>query len=158
MHAYAVEWMGGCMGACRAQILPTASPFYNRSWKSQEPTGYPSFPVQHSQWVLGLTVFGSLMPFACQGQVDLHQACRVLRACRSGSWCQRASVSPRHVLKALVGRSVNSECELLKCQGGAAQATSVTTATHLGLSDSAREIFKPMSAAELVSQREQGCA
>lgn len=25
------------------------------------------------QWVLGLTVFGSLMPFACQGQVELYR-------------------------------------------------------------------------------------
>lgn len=122
MPASAVEWMGEWVDihkhACLQGLDSTASLFYNRSLEYEKLTGYLGFPADHSQWVPGLIVFGSLMPFACQGQVELFQACKVLRACRSGSWCQHASVSQRHILNGLIGRSVSSECELWKCQGG----------------------------------------
>lgn len=146
-HASAVEWMGERVDmdkhACLHDLKSTASSFYNRSRESEELPGYLGFPVKHSQWGPGLIVFGSHMPFACLGQVELCQACRIPRACRSGSWRQHAAVSQRHILRGLVGRSVSSEFELWKCQGGGADQTlSVKTVTHLGLSDATREIFQ----------------
>lgn len=119
IHASAVEWMGERVDmykhACLQDLKSTASSFYNRSWESEELPGYLGVPAEHSQWVLGLIVFGSHMPFTCLGQVELCQACRIPRACRSGSWHQHAAVSQRHILNGLVGRSVSSEFELWLC-------------------------------------------
>lgn len=74
MEVHMTMEVNGCTDvwhACKAQTPPGASLYllsiYNRSWKSQ--TASASLCSTHSRsW---LTVFGNLMPFACQGQAEL---------------------------------------------------------------------------------------